>query len=391
MHQRCSFAIITAILLLGQGLLGLRAWCQQKANLRETQKYVTGIVRSFSNGVIALAQARDARSQGSPSADITFVITTDTAFPNRDFVRVNTSVMVGYVEQNGKLIARTVAFLGFSNGTAAPSGSRQPIPSQNPYTTIPGHPGSPTPPYSPARPAGGGCPNSAGPCMATPGPQLLPAGTGHDFNSVWRQADVLAKDHPGAKIYTIHLNYMNDAVWQAEFDYVTEPSGRGRNSRWGDCRVYIDPARGNVSQYQAVIEYTDQFDDPPPLAPANLAPPWGAMRSMNIPARIRQSEGGIKIDLGEVGATHRLTMPTGPTDYLKVIARSVGQGQWVWAASWPFPTNPNTGTVFQIIYADAVTGRATSECANMPGMNPDNWTLITCPPAYEPPKRPHVR
>jgi hypothetical protein len=84
-------------------------------------------------------------------------------------------------------------------------------------------------------------------------------------------------------------------------------------------------------------------------------------------------------------------MPTGPTDYLKVIARSVGQGQWVWAASWPFPTNPNTGTVFQIIYADAVTGRATSECANMPGMNPDNWTLITCPPAYEPPKRPHVR
>jgi hypothetical protein len=85
------------------------------------------------------------------------------------------------------------------------------------------------------------------------------------------------------QVYTIHLNYMNDAVWQAEFDYVTEPSGRGRNSRWGDCRVYIDPARGNVSQYQAVIEYTDQFGDPPPLAPANLAPPWGAMRSMNIP------------------------------------------------------------------------------------------------------------
>lgn len=381
MRSRIVLAMVPLLVLAF--MTNLDGQYQQRLGPGQTPKWATGTVKEFSTGSLALAQARDVRDPRSQSADMTFVITADTVWLHRESIREGTTVVVHYVEQNGKLIAESVA----SYGLPAPYSRR------NPYGAVSTpQEGSPsylsTVPPASNRGAGspqteGGCRYSAGPCLASPGPQSLPAGTAHDFNSVRQQADALAKQYQQPKLYNVHLNYMNDAVWQAEFDYVTAPSGKHRNSRWGDCRVHIDPARGNARQYETVVGFNDQMDEPPPVAPSNLVSPWESIRSMNIPASIRQSQGGIKIELHQVGATHRVVRPTYQEKYMQVVAQSVASGRWVWATSWPFPANPNTGSVYQILYVDAVNGRGTSECANMPGMNENSWSVISCPIADE--------
>jgi hypothetical protein len=147
------------------------------------------------------------------------------------------------------------------------------------------------------------------------------------------------------------------------------------------CRVRIEPAAGNASQYEAVVDFSDQIDNPPPAAPTNLISPWEAMRPM-IPASARQPSFRVSVVLGQIGATHRLMRDTADEHkYMDVLARSLGQGQWVWVSGVTVPTNPNTGTVSQVTYVDATTGRAGSECANRTGGNVANWTIVACPPA----------
>src|SRR5579864_3295338 len=226
MRRRYYFVATMAILVFA-GLAVVRGQGQQL-------RYVRGTVKSISSDSIVLTSARDLTNPAAPAADMTLVIAAQTRFVNRQLIQENSTVMIGYVEQSGKLIASNVAFMGFSNG-AAPFNPVARQPGQNPYNTpvpIPPTPGAPTRSQGgqplPARP--GGCQYSAGPCVANPEPEpkLLPADTPHDFNSVRRQADAAAREYAGAKIYNIELNYMNDAIWQAEFDYAAEPSGKRR-------------------------------------------------------------------------------------------------------------------------------------------------------------------
>ncbi len=397
MSQRFAFCMATLAALVLVVCLGAQG--QQRPGPGQGMNWAMGTVKDFSSGSVSLSGARDIRDPRSQPADMTFVINADTQLLHQELIRAGAFVAVHYSAENGKLVAVSVAAYGPGygyGGTGAPGSN--PAANRNPYNSVPGGPGSPTPPRAPASSTAdtgsstrlGACSYSSGPCISTPGPQTLPAGVGHDFASVQREADALAKEHAGARIYRVHLNYAKDAVWQAEFSYVTEPDGKVKRSRWGDLRVSIDPARENPSRYQIVSEFNDQMDDPPPLAPANLASPWDTMRTMNIPASIRQSPGGMSIDLGQVGATQRVTRQEDPADALKVIGRSAGAGQWFWVMKFLYPSSPGTSTVFQIIYADAVAGRATSECANMAGTNPNNWAIIACPPAYESRKGPNI-
>src|SRR5579862_3676042 len=146
-----------------------------------TLQYVTGTVKSLAPDSIALTQTHNIRNPSSPSVDMTFVLTSDTAYPNRDMVRKEATVMVGYVQQKGKLVAKTVSYLGIMN--PGPAGGQSPYP--NGVARGPNY-------------QGGGYnsqaiqPRPLAPAQDGEEPQLLPMDTARDFRTLLQRATAIA-------------------------------------------------------------------------------------------------------------------------------------------------------------------------------------------------------
>ena len=365
---------LAVVFLIGAILMAVNAHAQQQPRPGQQMKWATGTVKEFSSGSIALSDARDTRDPRSQPVDMTFAITADTQTLYPQVIRAGTTVVVHYFEQDGKLFAISVAYFGAANGRPTIPQSGASFPAQNPYgAAVPppaaNLPRMPTQTPQPASGSARGCAYTAGPCIQTPGPQLLPPDTGHDFNSVLRQADAIAKEHPGARLYHARLNYRNDQVWDAEFEYATEPDGRKRNARWADFVVHIDPVVGRVSQYQSVTDFRDETDEPPPPPPSTLASPSELMRTVAVSPDARLA-GGVDVVLCQVGATNRMVRARQVNGRVPETLESIGQavpaGKWIWVADVrAFGQNG-------VVTADAENGRIAcyaggqvTSCANI--------------------------
>jgi hypothetical protein len=66
-----------------------------------------------------------------------------------------------------------------------------------------------------------------------------------------------------------------------------------------------------------------------------------------------------------------------------LFAATAPQGRWVW---WTLVQHPVSGPRYEFLYLDAVTGTATSQCADQIGQGPRDADLVAvaCPPPGAP-------
>jgi hypothetical protein len=249
--------------------------------------------------------------------------------------------------------------------------------------------------------------------------QQLPPDYPTDFISLRKKADDLAaRQHQNFKLHQVEVEFAGSTlrINQVNFHYFLPTPDGGATSKWERLQVNVNTggkittAGTTRSSYPGTIAASRQaFSDPPPTAaPANILNPEDAVRRLNrgpltSPFSSRSylkdpQQWKLNVQLIRVGAQYMAgTIPLSPPGpgRIKWIERAIQPslhdpffkqtapaGKWVW---WTVAQQTDIpGEKYEYIYMDALTGKATSHCAEPSG--PRDATVAVPVPCAAPAK-----
>ena len=228
-----------------------------------------------------------------------------------------------------------------------------------------------------------------------------------DFTSLRKKADVMAaRQHSSFKLHQVEIEFGfpsdTPRINQVNFHYF-RPVPRafaGSQSEWEELKVYVDNNPWWPKNRGIMGEKGGTIDDPRPNpAPAHILAPEDALRRLNRgPMSSPVPEGPDKkgsrwwtlsVQLLQIGTKYWAGNP-GPTGYPYVgeggseiyteqpfFVKTAPPGKWVW---WTITQHVVPGRRYEYIYIDAVTGKATSHCAEQPAGYNTPLVPVPCAP-----------
>jgi hypothetical protein len=201
-----------------------------------------------------------------------------------------------------------------------------------------------------------------------------------DFTSLRKRADAMAaRQSSSFKLHQVEIVFEFPSgmprIEHVDFHYF-QPAPRGSGPGLEELRVGVSITVKYRYKYPGRISGSRRmFDDPRPSpAPANIIAPEEALRRLN---RGPMTSGGntLQVQLFQVGAKYWAGNPgwhpssSVHTRHKGLIieepffVKTAPLGKWVW---WTVTKHVAAGTRYEYIYIDAVTGNATSHCAEQP-------------------------
>jgi hypothetical protein len=237
-----------------------------------------------------------------------------------------------------------------------------------------------------------------------------------DFASVRQAADALAATQEGP--FSLHqveveLRSTTLEIERAAFHYFRKtPSGTSPGQAgWEELTVHVStgltkPGARSPTSWGGTIgggRRTGLRDPAPTAVPASILAPEEVIRRLGrgpmAPPTLTEADvrhpkperWAFLVQLIQVGAGYWAGRPglhpnmlgwtSRPAEAL--FAANAPHGQWVW---WTLVQHLVVGHRYEFLYLDAVTGTATSHCADEVGQGPQDFDLVavTCPPPGAP-------
>jgi hypothetical protein len=237
-----------------------------------------------------------------------------------------------------------------------------------------------------------------------------------DFASVRQAADAMAATQEGPfRLYQVEVELRSTTleIERAAFHYFRKtPSGTSPGEvGWEELTVHVStgltkPGARSPTSWGGTIgggRRTGLRAPAPTAVPASILAPEEVIRRLGrgplAPPTLTESDvrhpkperWAVFVQLIQVGAAYwagrpglhpnRLGWTSRPAEAL--FAATAPQGQWVW---WTLVQHLVVGHRYEFLYMDAVTGTATSHCADEVGQGPRDFDLIpvACPPPGAP-------
>jgi hypothetical protein len=229
-----------------------------------------------------------------------------------------------------------------------------------------------------------------------------------DFTSLRKQADAMAaRQHSSFKLHQVEIEFgfPSDTlrINQVNFHYFRPVSRAfaGSQSQWEELKVYVDNNPWWPKNRGIMGEKGGPLNDPrPSSAPANILAPEDALRRLNrgpMSSPASRAAGfephsewrTLNVQLIQIGAKYWAGVPTSPGVpnprtgesgfYTEepFFVKTALPGKWVW---WTVTQHDVPGTRYEYIYIDAVTGKATSHCAEAPSYSGPLVPVPCAPP-----------
>jgi hypothetical protein len=237
-----------------------------------------------------------------------------------------------------------------------------------------------------------------------------------DFAAVRQAADAMAATQEGPfRLHQVEVELRSTTleIERAAFHYFRKlPSGASPSlAGWEELTVHVSTgltkhgARSPTAWGGTIGggRRTGLRDPAPTAVPASILAPEEVIRRLGrdplAPPTLTASDvrhptperWAFLVQLIQVGAGYWAGRPglhpnvlgwtSRPAEVL--FAANAPQGQWVW---WTLVQHPVAGHRYEFLYLDAVTGTATSHCADRVGQGPQDFDLvpIPCPPPGAP-------
>ncbi len=228
--------------------------------------------------------------------------------------------------------------------------------------------------------------------------RLLPQNTAGDFVSLRKEADASATaQHPNFRLYQVELDMGPPPLYrvkEGDFHYFREipPLGMGTAASppgWEELEVHVIHA---YEGWRISGGRGEQFLDrgtPPTPVPANILSPEEAFRRLKRGLVAPYTEGqaptgptDLSIQLIQGVPTYFIRRLIGPRSGVtekedgRFFKDTDPQGKWTW---WTVAQHVGLpGARYEYLYLDAVTGQATSHCAEAQA-EPDGYLLVEVP------------
>jgi hypothetical protein len=234
-----------------------------------------------------------------------------------------------------------------------------------------------------------------------------------DFSSLRAKADAMAaKQSSSFKLHQVgtELEFPGGAprITEGEFLYF-QPVPRNSRWTWEELRVMVETPRkliggespGSIMGSRSVFE-----DTVPTPAPSNMMAPEKAVALLNRGPMSSPFPQGpdrdskrwrLRVQLIQIGAKYWAGnprhVPTGSVNtgekgtYLQepFFVKTAPRGKWVWWTAAPHVVpGSRYKYIYEYIYMDAATGRATSHCAEQPSSYTP-LVPVSCPPPQQRP------
>ncbi len=221
----------------------------------------------------------------------------------------------------------------------------------------------------------------------------LPVNEPIDFTSLRKRADAMAaRQHSSFKLHQVEIEFEFPSspprIDHVDFHYFRPAP----SSRWEELEVGVNTPHQFLNGRWSpgrISGGRNMSDDPRPNpAPANIIAPEEALRRLN---RGAMSPGGDKlaVQLFLIGAKYwRGTVARAPSYFINTghsgryyeepfFVKTAPSGKWVW---WTVTQYRVAGKRYEYIYMDAITGKATSHCAEQPSSSAPLVPVPCAPP-----------
>jgi hypothetical protein len=223
-----------------------------------------------------------------------------------------------------------------------------------------------------------------------------------DFISLRKKADAMAaRQHSSFKLHQVEIVFEfpsgTPRIDHADFHFF-QPAPSGSGPRWEELTIGVaTPVKGVYRGWMPghISGGRSRFDDPRPSpAPAHIIAPEEALRRLNRGPLTSRNQ--LKVQLYHVGAKYWTgTVGWAPSNEVftghhgrpteePFFVKTAPRGKWVW---WtvahhdvPGTRGVAAGTRYEYIYMDAVTGNASSHCAEQPTQNTPLVPVPCAPP-----------
>ena len=222
----------------------------------------------------------------------------------------------------------------------------------------------------------------------------LPVNEPIDFISLRKKADAMAaRQHSSFELFQVEIQFefpsSTPRIDHVHFHYFRPVPG---SRPWEEMKVAVlTPHKGVYGKWSPgrIQGWRETHDDPRPgPAPANIIAPEEALRRLN---RGATNPGGDKlaVQLFQIGAKYwRGNVDQYPTYAISTghsgryyeepfFVKTAPSGKWVW---WTVAQHRVAGTRYEYIYMDAITGKATSHCAEQPSSSAPLVPVPCAPP-----------
>jgi hypothetical protein len=237
-----------------------------------------------------------------------------------------------------------------------------------------------------------------------------------DFASVRQAADTTAATQEGLfRLHQVEVELRSTTleIERAAFHYFRKPPSEisPGQAGWEELTVHVStgltaPGARPPTSWGGTIgggRHTGLRDPAPTAAPDAILAPEEVVRRLNrgplAPPNLTEADvrhpqperWAVVVQLIRVGAAYWTGRPglhpnmlgwtSRPAEAL--FAATAPQGRWVW---WTLVQHLVSGPRYEFLYLDAVTGAATSQCADQVGQGPRDADLVAvaCPPPGAP-------